>query len=142
MLGKNGGGMGKFKEKYKKQKKTPKHWNYKLKEKKGYSNFKHINNSNIKFIWNFLGSIFEITINFIQYIYILVWTKCLMHRCVCIWWYILQIYNYKLHFQNLSIYHISHVFIGTPAAENLVVFATNIDIKILGVPPQGRACLS
>jgi len=24
-LGKNGGGMGKFKEKYKKQKKTPKH---------------------------------------------------------------------------------------------------------------------
>jgi hypothetical protein len=34
----------------------------------------------------------------------LVWTPCLMHRCVCIWQYILQNYNYKLHFQNLSIY--------------------------------------
>jgi hypothetical protein len=55
------------------------------------------------------------------YIYILVWTPCLMHRCVCIWWYILQNYNYKLHFQNLSIYHIPHVFIGTLAAENLDV---------------------
>jgi hypothetical protein len=44
-----------------------------------------------------------------------------MHRCVCIWWYILQNYNYKLHFQNLSIYHISHVFIETLAAENLDV---------------------
>jgi len=43
----------------------------------------------------------------------IVWTPCLMHRCVCIWRYILQNYNYKLHFQNLSIYHISHVFIGT-----------------------------
>jgi hypothetical protein len=35
---------------------------------------------------------------------LLVWTPCLMHRCVCIWQYILQNYNYKLHFQNLSIY--------------------------------------
>jgi hypothetical protein len=33
----------------------------------------------------------------------------------------LQNYNYKLHFQNLSIYHILHVFIGTMAAENLDV---------------------
>jgi hypothetical protein len=38
--------------------------------------------------------------------------------CVCIWWYILQNYNYKLHFQNLSIYHILHVSIGTLATEN------------------------
>jgi hypothetical protein len=52
---------------------------------------------------------------------LLVWTPCLMHRCVCIWWYILQNYNYKLHFQNLSIYHIPHVSIGTLAAENLDV---------------------
>jgi hypothetical protein len=44
-----------------------------------------------------------------------------MHRCVCTWWYILQNYNYKLHFQNLSIYHILHVFMGTLAAENLDV---------------------
>jgi hypothetical protein len=44
-----------------------------------------------------------------------------MHRCVCIWQYILQNYNYKLHFQNLSIYHIPHVSIGTLAAENLDV---------------------
>ncbi len=44
-----------------------------------------------------------------------------MHKCVCIWRYILQNYNYKLHFQNLSIYHISHVFIRTLAAENLDV---------------------
>ncbi len=52
---------------------------------------------------------------------ILVWTLCLMHRCVCIWRYILQNYNYKLHFQNLSTYHIPHVSIGTLAAENLDV---------------------
>jgi hypothetical protein len=51
----------------------------------------------------------------------LVWTPCLMHRCVCIWQYILQDCNYKLHFQNLLIYHISHVFIGTLAAENFYV---------------------
>jgi hypothetical protein len=75
-----------------------------------------------------------------------------MHRCVCIWWYILQNYNYNLHF---------HVSIGTLAAENLNVctacdpwdsniqltmgkdwrqqlyvgFVADIDIKILGVPP-------
>ncbi len=52
---------------------------------------------------------------------LLVWTLCLMHRCVCIWWYILQNYNYKLHFQNLSLYHIPHVFIRTLATENLDV---------------------
>jgi hypothetical protein len=51
----------------------------------------------------------------------LVWTPCLMHMCVCIWRYMLQNYNYKLHFQNLSIYHISHVFIETLAVENLDV---------------------
>jgi hypothetical protein len=44
-----------------------------------------------------------------------------MHRCVCIWRYILQNYNYKLHFQNLSIYDILHVFMRTLAAENLDV---------------------
>jgi hypothetical protein len=52
---------------------------------------------------------------------ILVWTPCLVHRCVCIWRYILQNYNYKLHFQNLSIYHSPHALIGTLAAENLDV---------------------
>ncbi len=57
---------------------------------------------------------------------------------MCIWWYILQNYNYKLHFQNLciyhhiphvsirnfqnlSIYHIPHVSMGTLATENLDV---------------------
>ncbi len=50
-----------------------------------------------------------------------VWTLCLMHKCVCIWWYILQNYNYNLHFQNLFIYHIPHVFIGTLTVENLDV---------------------
>jgi hypothetical protein len=55
---------------------------------------------------------------------VLVWTLCLMHRCVCIWRYILQNYNYKLHFQNLYIYHILHVFIGTLAIENLDVCTT------------------
>ncbi len=44
-----------------------------------------------------------------------------MHRCMCIWRYILQNYNYKLHFLNLSIYHIPHVCSGTLAAENLDV---------------------
>jgi hypothetical protein len=53
--------------------------------------------------------------------FLLVWTLCLMHRCVCIWRYILQNYNYKVHFQNLSTYHIPHVSMGTPAAENLDV---------------------
>ncbi len=93
-----------------------------------------------------------------------------MHRCVCIWRYILQNYNYKLHFQNLSIYHISHVFIGTLAAENLDVCTAcdpwNSNIQPIedgkytsnvtrtgnwrlywyqnlgGAPPLGRACLS
>jgi hypothetical protein len=50
-----------------------------------------------------------------------------MHRCVCIWRYILQNYNYKLHFQNLSIYHIPHVSIGTRVAENLDV-CTDCDL--------------
>jgi hypothetical protein len=31
----------------------------------------------------------------------------------------------------------SHVFMGTLAAENLVGFVADIDIKILGVPPLG-----
>jgi hypothetical protein len=35
-----------------------------------------------------------------------------MHKCVCIWRYILQNYNYRLHFQNLSIYHIARIFLG------------------------------
>ncbi len=47
---------------------------------------------------------------------ILVWTPSLMHRCVCIWRYILQNYNYKLHFQNLF------TFLGTLAAENFAVY--------------------
>ncbi len=47
-----------------------------------------------------------------------------MHMCVCIWWYILQNYKYKLHFQSLSIYHIPHVSIRTLAAENLDVCTT------------------
>jgi hypothetical protein len=53
--------------------------------------------------------------------FLLVWTPCLMHRCVCIWRYTLQNYNYKVHFQNLSTYHIPHVSMGTLAAENLDV---------------------
>jgi hypothetical protein len=55
---------------------------------------------------------------------ILVWTPWLMHRFVCIWQYILQNYNYKLHFQNLFIYDISHVSIETLAVENLDVCIT------------------
>jgi len=47
-----------------------------------------------------------------------------MHRCVCIWRYILQNYNYKLHFQNLFIYDILHVSIGTLATKNLDVCTT------------------
>ncbi len=90
------------------------------------------------------------------------------HVCVCIWRYILQNYNYKLHFQNLSIFHIPYVSIGTLAAENLDVcttcdswdnniqltmgkdrrqqiyvgFVAHSDIKILRVPPRGWTCLS
>jgi hypothetical protein len=44
-----------------------------------------------------------------------------MHMCVCIWRYILQNYNYKLHFQNLSICHILQVSIETLDVENLDV---------------------
>jgi hypothetical protein len=57
------------------------------------------------------------------FIYIYSLNPCLMHRCVCIWQYILQNYKHKLHFQNLSIYHIPHVSIRTLAAENLDVCA-------------------
>jgi hypothetical protein len=90
-----------------------------------------------------------------------------MHMCVCIWQYILQNYNYKLHFQNLSIHHILHVSIGTLATENLDVctacdpwdsniqlttgkdrrqqiyagFVADIDIKILGCLPLGPGML-
>jgi len=43
---------------------------------------------------------------------------------LCIWRYILQNYNYKLHFQNLFIYDISYVSMGTLAVENLDVCTT------------------
>jgi hypothetical protein len=45
------------------------------------------------------------------------------HVCVYLTVHItkLQNHNYKLHFQNLSIYHIPHVFIRTLATENLDV---------------------
>ncbi len=56
-----------------------------------------------------------------SFIVSLVWTPCRMHRCVCIWQFILQNYNYKLHFQNLFIYDISHVSIRTLVVENLDV---------------------
>jgi hypothetical protein len=46
-----------------------------------------------------------------------------MHRCVCIWRYILQNYNYKLHFQNLSIYDIPHVSVGTLWLLKILMFA-------------------
>jgi len=65
--------------------------------------------------------LFGLSLGCVYLLFSLVWTLCLMHRCVCIWRYILQNYNYKLHFQNLSIYHIPHVFIRTLAAENLDV---------------------
>jgi hypothetical protein len=45
---------------------------------------------------------------------VLVWTPCLMHRCVY-----LTVHITKLQLQNLSIYHILHVSIGTLATENL-----------------------
>ncbi len=41
----------------------------------------------------------EGSIRNIPFVLTLVWTPCLMHRCVCIWRYILQNYNYKLHFK-------------------------------------------
>ncbi len=44
-----------------------------------------------------------------------------------IWQYMLQNYNYKLHFQNLSIYRISQVSIRTLAAENLDVCTDRLD---------------
>jgi len=59
--------------------------------------------------------------NMMSFLFKLVWTPCLMHRCVCIWRYVLQNYNYKLHFQNLFIYNIPHVSIRTLATENLDV---------------------
>jgi hypothetical protein len=44
---------------------------------------------------------------------------------VCVYLMVhIQNYNYKLHFQNLSIYHIPHVSMGTLAAENLDVCTT------------------
>ncbi len=50
------------------------------------------------------------------------------------WQYILQNYNYKLHFQNLFIYDIPHVSIGTLAVEIFDVCTTcdpwNINIQL------------
>jgi hypothetical protein len=83
-----------------------------------------------------------------NYIYILITSlnPCVMHRCVCIWRYILQNYNYKLHFQNLSTYHIPDVSIGTLAAKILDVCTTcdprDINIQLTMVKDRGRACLS
>jgi hypothetical protein len=77
-----------------------------------------------------------------------VWTLCLMHRCVWIWRYILQNYNYKLHFQNLSIYHILHVSIVTLAIENFDVctacdpWDSNIQLTMVNDRRPRRACLS
>jgi hypothetical protein len=52
-----------------------------------------------------------------------------MHKCVCIWWFILQNYNYKLHFQNLFIYHIPHVSIG-PWLLKILMFALLVTREI------------
>ncbi len=46
-----------------------------------------------------------------------------MHRCVCIWWYILQNYNYKLHFQNLSLYTTFHMYPPGPWPLKILMFA-------------------
>ncbi len=74
---------------------------------------------------------------------ILVWTPCLMHRCVCIWWYILQNYNYKLCFQNLFIYNIPHISIGTLAAENLDVCPWDSNIQLtMGIDQRWQIYLN
>ncbi len=52
-----------------------------------------------------------------------------MHRCVYLTVHIKN-YNYKLLFQNLSICHILHVFIGTLAAENLDVYTLLVTREI------------
>ncbi len=95
---------------------------------------------------------------------------CLMQRCVCIWWDIVQNYNYKLHFQNLSIYHIPHISIGAgPWPLKILMFALLVTHEIAtynwpwerpemanicwvcclywyqnlgGAPPRGQAFLS
>jgi hypothetical protein len=49
--------------------------------------------------WNVAHKLPKASIlNFTWHIHWLVWTPCLMHRCVCIWRYILHNYNYKLTF--------------------------------------------
>jgi hypothetical protein len=53
----------------------------------------------VKFLFFFSLSKRKPKLGFMLYT-LLVWTPCLMHMCVCIWRYILQNYNYKLHFQN------------------------------------------
>jgi len=64
-----------------------------------------------------------------SYIFPIVWTLCLMHRCVCIWRYILQNYNYKLHFQNLFIYHIPQYSLG-PWPLKILMFALLVTYEI------------
>jgi hypothetical protein len=60
----------------------------------------------------------------------LVWTPCLMHRCVYIWWYILQNYNYKLHFQNLSIYITFCTYPWGPWPLKILMFALLVTHRI------------
>jgi hypothetical protein len=86
-----------------------------------YSSFSSSSSSSL---WAMVPSPYLFIFLCLLFYTLLVWTPCLMHRCVCIWEYILQNYNYKLHFQNLSIYHIPHVFMGTLDAENLDVCTT------------------
>jgi len=66
-------------KKCKQQKQFPKNWNHKFQRKKvtpneiflksnyNNSNIEHIKNYNIKFIWKFVGLIFNIIINFISF---------------------------------------------------------------------------
>jgi len=59
----------------------------------------------------------------------LVWTPCLMHRCVCIWQYILQNYNYKLHFQT-SLYTTFRMYPSGPWPLKILIFALLVTREI------------
>jgi hypothetical protein len=90
-----------------------------------FPQFWRLENSKItwfsNFEFRFYGKISLIKKSLRKRVLLQLFSPCLMHRCVCIWQYILQNYNYKLHFQNLFIYDIPHVSMGTLAAENLDV---------------------
>jgi len=58
-----------------------------------------------------------------------VWISCLMHKCVCIWRYILQNYNYKLHSKTF-LYMTFRMYPSRPWLLKILMFALLVTHEI------------